>query len=158
VFSKLFGRNRENGGRFETASEMNWKVQAQRVQREAYVYYFAFKHPRVPWYAKLVAACSAAYLFSPIQLIPSYIPVIGFLDDFLVLFVAARLLQRIIPPEVLAECRALADAAEMRRKQEIRSTGAIIGFVAIAAVWLLVAAGVSILIARYISSDTAMAK
>ncbi|MGA7062137.1 MAG: YkvA family protein [Candidatus Acidiferrales bacterium] len=137
---------------------MNWKVQAQRVQREAYVYYFAFKHPRVPWYAKLVAACSAAYLFSPIQLIPSYIPVIGFLDDFLVLFVAARLLQRIIPPEVLAECRALADAAEMRRKQEIRSTGAIIGFVAIAAVWLLVAAGVSILIARYISSDTAMAK
>ncbi|MGA7186933.1 MAG: YkvA family protein, partial [Candidatus Acidiferrales bacterium] len=130
---------------------MNWKVQAQRVQREAYVYYFAFKHPRVPWYAKLVAACSAAYLFSPIQLIPSYIPVIGFLDDFLVLFVAARLLQRIIPPEVLAECRALADAAEMRRKQEIRSTGAIIGFVAIAAVWLLVAAGVSILIARYIS-------
>ncbi len=158
MFSKLFGRNRENGGRFETASEMNWKVQAQRVQREAYVYYFAFKHPRVPWYAKLVAACSAAYLFSPIQLIPSYIPVIGFLDDFLVLFVAARLLQRIIPPEVLAECRALADAAEMRRKQEIRSTGAIIGFVAIAAVWLLVAAGVSILIARYISSDTAMAK
>ncbi|MFZ0581886.1 MAG: YkvA family protein [Candidatus Acidiferrales bacterium] len=137
---------------------MNWKVQAQRVQREAYVYYFAFKHPRVPWYAKLVAACSAAYLFSPIQLIPSYIPVIGFLDDFLVLFLAARLLQRIIPPEVLAECRALADAAEMRRKQEIRSTGAIIGFVAIAAVWLLVAAGVSILIARYISSDTAMAK
>ncbi|MGC2019203.1 MAG: YkvA family protein [Candidatus Acidiferrales bacterium] len=137
---------------------MNWKVQAQRVQREAYVYYFAFKHPRVPWYAKLVAACSAAYLFSPIQLIPSYIPVIGFLDDFLVLFVAARLLQRIIPPEVLAECRALADAAEMRRKQEIRSTGAIIGFVAIAAVWLLVAAGVSILIARYIFSDTAMAK
>lgn len=112
----------------------------------------------MPWYAKLVAACSAAYLFSPIQLIPSYIPVIGFLDDFLVLFVAARLLQRIIPPEVLAECRALADAAEMRRKQEIRSTGAIIGFVAIAAVWLLVAAGVSILIARYISSDTAMAK
>lgn len=158
MFSKLFGRNRENGGRFETASEMNWKVQAQRVQREAYVYYFAFKHPRVPWYAKLVAACSAAYLFSPIQLIPSYIPVIGFLDDFLVLFLAARLLQRIIPPEVLAECRALADAAEMRRKQEIRSTGAIIGFVAIAAVWLLVAAGVSILIARYISSDTAMAK
>ncbi|MGB2617378.1 MAG: DUF1232 domain-containing protein, partial [Candidatus Acidiferrales bacterium] len=75
---------------------MNWKVQAQRVQREAYVYYFAFKHPRVPWYAKLVAACSAAYLFSPIQLIPSYIPVIGFLDDFLVLFLAARLLQRII--------------------------------------------------------------
>ncbi|MGB8970395.1 MAG: YkvA family protein [Candidatus Sulfotelmatobacter sp.] len=137
---------------------MNWKLQAQRVQREAYVYYFVFKHPRVRWYAKLIAACSAAYLFSPVQLIPSYIPVIGFLDDFLVLFVAAKLLQRIIPPEVLAECRELADAAEMRRKQEIRSTGAVIGFVAIAAVWLLVAAGVSILMARYISAGTAVTK
>lgn len=158
MFSKLFGRNRENGGRFESASEMNWKVKAQRVQREAHVYYFAFKHPRVPWYAKVVAACSACYLFSPVQLIPSYIPVIGFLDDFLVLFVAAKLLQRIIPPDVLAECRVLADAAEMRRKEEIRSTGATIGFVAIAAVWLLVAVGVSIVMARYISAEGAMAK
>ena len=112
----------------------------------------------MPWYARLIAACSASYLFSPVQLIPNYIPVIGFLDDFLVLFVAAKLLQRIIPPEMLAECRELADAAEIRRKQEIRSTGAVIGFVAIAAVWLLVAAGVSILMARYISANTAMAK
>ena len=158
MFSRLFRRNRENGLRREPAPKMNWKDQAQRVQREAHVYYFAFKHPRVRWHAKLIAACSASYLFSPIQLIPSYIPVIGFLDDFLVLFFAAKLLQRIIPPEVLAECRELADAAEARRKQEIRSTGAVIGFVAIAAVWLLVAAGVSILMARYISANTAMAK
>ena len=158
MFSKLFGRNRENGSRRERASKMNWKVQAQRVQREAHVYYFAFKHPRVRWYAKLVAACSASYLFSPIQLIPSYIPVIGFLDDFLVLFVAAKLLQRIIPPEVLTECCERADAAEVRRKQEIRSTAAVIGFVAIAAVWLLVAAGLSVLMARYISAEGAMGK
>jgi hypothetical protein len=80
------------------------------------------------------------------------------LDDFLVLFVAAKLLQRIIPPDVLAECRQLADAAEVRRKQEIRSTAATIGFVAVAAVWFLVAAGVSIVMARYISADTATAK
>ncbi|MGA7852190.1 MAG: DUF1232 domain-containing protein [Candidatus Acidiferrales bacterium] len=137
---------------------MSWKEQAQRVQREAHVYYFAFKHPRVPWYAKAVAACSACYLFSPVQLIPSYIPVIGFLDDFLVLFVAAKLLQRIIPPDVLAECRDLADAAEMRRKEEIRSTGAVIGFVAIVAIWLLVAAGLSVLMVRHISAGTAAAK
>jgi uncharacterized membrane protein YkvA (DUF1232 family) len=158
VFSRLFSRNRRNVIRREPAPKVSWREQAQRVQREAHVYYFAFKHPRVHWYAKLVAACSASYLFSPIQLIPSYIPVIGFLDDFVVLFVAAKLLQRIIPPDVLAECRELADAAEMRRKQEIRSTGAIIGFVAIAAVWLLVGAGVSILMARYISVERAIAK
>jgi uncharacterized membrane protein YkvA (DUF1232 family) len=91
-------------------------------------------------------------------LIPSYIPVIGFLDDFFVLFVGAKLLQRLIPPDVLAECRQLADAAEMRRKEEIRSTAAVVAFVAIAAVWLLAAVGASILVARYISPDRAAVK
>ncbi len=158
MFSNLFLRNPKNVIQGEPAPKMSWKEQAQRVQREAHVYYFAFKHPRVPWYAKAVAACSACYLFSPVQLIPSYIPVIGFLDDFLVLFVAAKLLQRIIPPDVLAECRDLADAAEMRRKEEIRSTGAVIGFVAIVAIWLLVAAGLSVLMVRHISAGTAAAK
>jgi uncharacterized membrane protein YkvA (DUF1232 family) len=158
VFSTLFRRSPTTLIRQEPTIGMNWKNQAQRVQREAQFYYFAFKHPRVPWYAKLVAACSAGYLFSPIQLIPSYIPVIGFLDDFFVLFVGAKLLQRLIPPEVLAECRQLALAAEIRRKEEIRSTPAVIAFVAIAAVWLLVAVGASILVARYISPDKAAAK
>ena len=106
----------------------------------------------MPWYAKLVAACSAGYVLSPIQLIPSYIPVIGFLDDFSVLFVGAKLLQRLIPPEVLIECRQLADAAEMRRKEEIRSTAAVIAFVAITAVWLVAAVGASILMVRLIYS------
>src|SRR5258708_6937079 len=133
--------------------EMNWKQQAQRLQKEVHIFYFAFKHPRVRWYAKLVAACSAGYLFSPIQLIPNSIPVIGFSDDFLVLFVAAKVLQRIIPPEVLTECRELADAAEMRRKEEIKSTPALVAFVVITSVWLLAAVGAGILMARYISPD-----
>jgi uncharacterized membrane protein YkvA (DUF1232 family) len=158
VFSTLFRRSRPTLIHQEPAIGMNWKNQAQRVQREARVYYFSFKDPRVPWYAKLVAACSAGYLFSPIQLIPSYIPVIGFLDDFFVLFVGAKLLQRLIPPEVLAECRQLADAAEMRRKEEIRSTAAVIAFVAIAAVWVLAAVGASLLVVRYISPDKAALK
>jgi uncharacterized membrane protein YkvA (DUF1232 family) len=132
---------------------MEWRQQAQRVHREAQVFYFAFKHPGVPWYAKLVAACSAGYLFSPIQLIPNCIPGIGFLDDFLVLFVGAKVLQRIIPLEVLTECRELADAAEMRRNEEIRSTPALVALVVIAEVWLLAAVGAGILMARYISPD-----
>jgi uncharacterized membrane protein YkvA (DUF1232 family) len=158
VFSWPFHRNRTVTILQEPTIGMNWKNQAQRVHREAQVYYFAFKHPRVPWYAKLVAACSAGYLFSPIQLIPSYIPVIGFLDDFVVLFVGAKLLQRLIPPEVLTECRQLAHAAEIRRKEEMRSTPAVIAFVAIAAVWLLVAVGASILMARLIYPYKAAAK
>lgn len=98
---------------------------------------FCVQTSRAPWYAKVVAPCSAGYVFSPIQLIPSYIPVIGFLDDFLVLFVGARLLQRIIPSDVLTECRHLADAAEMRRKGEIRSAAAVASSVVIVAVGCL---------------------
>src|SRR5271170_1514485 len=116
--------------------DMSWKEQAQKLQKEAHVFYFAFKHPRVPWYARVVAACSAGYLFSPIQLIPSFIPVIGFLDDFLVLFLGARLFKRIIPPDVLAECRRLALAAETRRKEEIRSLAGSVALVVIVSVWL----------------------
>ena len=80
------------------------------------------------------------------------------MDDFLVLYVGTKLLQRIIPAEVLTECRQLADAAEMRKKEEIRSTAAVVAFVAIAAVWLFAAVGAGILMARYISPDKAAAK
>ena len=145
--------SRRSAVRHGLGAGKSWKERAELIQREADVYYFAFKHPRVRWYAKLVAACCAGYLFSPIQLIPNSIPVIGFSDDFLVLFVAAKVLQRIIPPEVLTECRELADAAEIRRKEEIRSTPALVAFVVIAGVWLVAAVGAGILMARYISPD-----
>jgi uncharacterized membrane protein YkvA (DUF1232 family) len=123
----------------------------QRLQKEAHVFYFAFKHPRTPWYARLVAACTAGYTVSPIQLIPSYIPVIGFLDDFLVLFLGAKLLQRIIPADVLSESRQFAEAAEARRKEEITSSARTVAAIAIATVWLLLAVAASGLIAAYIS-------
>jgi uncharacterized membrane protein YkvA (DUF1232 family) len=133
-----------------TQGSMNWRQQAERLQKEAQVFYFAFKHPRVSWHVRLVVACMAAYLLSPIQLIPSFIPVIGFLDDVLVLFVGVKLLQRIIPPDVLAECRKFAEAAEVRRRVEIRSSLAVVGLVAIASLWLLAALTASALLATYI--------
>lgn len=101
------------------------------------------------WYAKVVAACTAGYLFSPIQFIPNFIPVIGFLDDVLVLFLGAKLLQRITPPDVLAECRELAKAAETRRREDIRSTAGVVGSVAIVTLWLLVAIAAGALMAVY---------
>ena len=134
-------------------SPQGWRRQAEIVQKEAQVYYFAFKHPRMPWYAKLVVACTAAYLLSPIQLIPSFIPVIGFLDDLLVVVVGVKLLRRIIPPDVLAECRQLAAAAELRRNLETRSSLAVIGMVAIASLWLLTAVTATALIAQYIHRE-----
>jgi uncharacterized membrane protein YkvA (DUF1232 family) len=127
-----------------------WREQAQRLHREALVSYFVFKHPRTRWYARLVAACTAAYLFSPIQLIPNYIPVIGILDDLLVVFLGVKLLQRLTPADVLAESRELADAAEVRGKKEIKSVSAVLVSIAIATVWLLAAIAASLVMAAYI--------
>ena len=128
----------------------NWRQQAQRLPKEAHVFYFVFKHPRTRWYTRCVAACTAGYLFSPVQLIPSFIPVIGFLDDFLVLFLGAKAVRRMTPPDVLRECRELADAAETRRKEEVRSGMARFAFGAIAALWLLAVVTASALVAAYI--------
>jgi uncharacterized membrane protein YkvA (DUF1232 family) len=128
----------------------NWRRRAQQLQKEAHVFYFVFKHPRTRWYARLIAACSAGYVFSPIQLIPNFIPVIGCLDDVLVLLVGAKLLQRITPPDVLTECRALADAAETRRNEEVRWVASVAAPIAIVAVWFLAAITASALLAAYI--------
>jgi uncharacterized membrane protein YkvA (DUF1232 family) len=125
---------------------MIWWRQAQRVQKQAHVFYFVFKHPRNPWYAKMIAACTAGYLLSPVQLIPSFIPGIGFLDDLLVLFLGVKLLQKITAEDVLRECRMLADAAEAQRKEEIRSGAALVVPFAVAVVWLLCTIAASVLI------------
>ena len=127
----------------------SWRQQAERVQKEAQVFYFAFKHPRVRWYARLVAVCTASYLFSPIQLIPSFIPFIGFLDDLLVLLLGVKLLKRMIPAEVLAECRKLAEAAEVRKKEEMRSVASVVGFAAVVSLWFVAAVAASALILIY---------
>ena len=65
----------------------------------------ALVHPGVPWYAKLVCGCAALYVASPIQLIPNFIPVIGQLDDVLVIALSIKLLKRSVPPTVLDECQ-----------------------------------------------------
>ena len=140
-----------DGTRTGPASSMTWKQRAQRLQKEAHVFYFAFRHPRTPWYARLMAACIAGYPLSPIQLIPSFIPIVGFLDDFLILFLGARLLKRIIAPDVLAECRLSAEAAEKQRNGKITSTTGTVATLAIATVWLLLGVAAGALIAAYLS-------
>ena len=127
-----------------------WRRQAQRLQTEALVFYFVFKHPRVTWFARWIAACIAVYLLSPVQLIPSYIPVIGFLDDLLVLFLGVKVLRRIIPNDILAECRQRAKVVATRRKEKIRSVGATVGLVAVVSLWLVGTVLASTLIVEYI--------
>src|SRR5206468_12541270 len=101
--------------RSELGSAVTWTQRAQRVRKEAHVFYLLFRHRRTRWHARLVAACAVGYVLSPIQLIPNFIPVIGTLDDVLILFLGIKLLRRITPPDVLTECREVADAAETLR-------------------------------------------
>jgi uncharacterized membrane protein YkvA (DUF1232 family) len=84
---------------------------ARAIKRDVHAVWLASRDPRVPWYAKALAVCIAAYAFSPIDLIPDFIPVLGYLDDAILLPLGILLVVRMIPPEVMAEHRA-ATAAE----------------------------------------------
>ncbi len=82
-----------------------WKAAARRLKREVRAIYLAYRDPRVPWYARLFAGAVVAYAFSPIDLIPDPIPVIGYLDDLVLIPLGIALALRMIPTEVIAECR-----------------------------------------------------
>jgi len=89
---------------------------ARKLKKETYAIYLASKNPKVPWYARLLASGVVAYAFSPIDLIPDMIPVLGALDDLLIVPVGIWLVLKMIPPEVLAECREKAEAATSEGK------------------------------------------
>jgi len=83
----------------------NWKQKARKLKIETYAVYLAYKDPRVPWYARIIAACVVAYAFSPIDLIPDPIPVLGYLDDLILIPLGIALVIKMIPPSVMDECR-----------------------------------------------------
>jgi uncharacterized membrane protein YkvA (DUF1232 family) len=84
----------------------NW---AKRIKRDAVTLWFAGKHPATPWYAKALGVFVVAYALSPIDLIPDFIPVLGYVDDVLLLPALIWLAIRLLPPEVAADCRKQAD-------------------------------------------------
>ena len=84
---------------------ISWKTQAKRLRNEIYALYFAARDPRTPWYAKVLAAFIIGYALSPIDLIPDFIPVLGYLDDLIIVPAGIALLIKIIPDGVLQECR-----------------------------------------------------
>ena len=88
----------------------SWKRRASQLRVETYAIWLAYKDPRVPWYARAFAACVVGYAFSPIDLIPDPIPVLGYLDDLVLIPQGIGLALRMIPPEVMVECRQKADA------------------------------------------------
>ena len=90
---------------------------ARTLRRDVLTLYLAARDPRVPWYAKAVAACVAVYALSPIDLIPDFIPILGYVDDLVIVPLGIWLAIRLIPPFVLEELRQAAIARYQQRPQ-----------------------------------------
>ena len=87
---------------------------ARVIKRDVHAIYLAARDPRVPWYAKALALCVAGYALSPIDLIPDFVPVIGYLDDLVTVPLGILAVVKLIPPDIMAEHRATAAIASER--------------------------------------------
>jgi uncharacterized membrane protein YkvA (DUF1232 family) len=94
----------------------SWKVKSNKLKKEGYALYLAYHHPRTPWYAKVLAALIISYAFSPIDLIPDFIPVVGYLDDLIIIPAGIVLLIIIIPKDIWEECRAKSQSDVLAKK------------------------------------------
>jgi uncharacterized membrane protein YkvA (DUF1232 family) len=110
------------------------KERVRALKRETVALYLAARHPDTPWYAKVLIAGVVAYAVSPIDLIPDFIPVLGYLDDLVLIPLGIALAIRMVPPAVMAECRTRAEASVTDKK-----SGRIAAAV-IVVIWVLVAA------------------
>ncbi len=119
------------------------KLWAKSLKRDIVALWLAASDRRVPWYAKAVAGSVAAYALSPIDLIPDFIPVLGYLDDLLIVPLGIMLAVRLIPSDVMAELRV--DAAARLERPSSRA-----GLIVILAIWLccIIFVGMAFLRAR----------
>jgi uncharacterized membrane protein YkvA (DUF1232 family) len=99
---------------------------ARHLRAETLALYLAARDPRTPWYAKLLAAGIVAYAFSPIDLIPDFVPILGYLDELILIPVGIPLAIKLVPDSVLAECRAQAQETIQHGKPASRVAGAMI--------------------------------
>ncbi|HIC92930.1 MAG TPA: DUF1232 domain-containing protein [Anaerolineae bacterium] len=125
----------------------SWRRRSSQIKQEVYALYLAYRDPRTPWYARLFAACVVGYAFSPIDLVPDFIPILGYLDDLVLVPLGILLALKMIPPGVMAECRQRAHE-EMARDRPVSRAAATV----IILVWLLLAALAIALIRRALSA------
>ena len=110
-----------------------WRQRVRALEKGSRALYLAARDPRVPWYAKAVAALVAAYAVSPIDLIPDFIPVLGYLDDLLLLPLGIALAIRLVPAEVWQDCLARAEAQQAGREPRRW-----MGIAVVVSLWLVV--------------------
>ena len=121
------------------------KEKARWMKQQAYVLFLAYKDPRTPWTAKIFAAVVVAYAFSPIDLVPDFIPVLGYLDDLLLVPLGIALALKMIPEEVLVDARAGVETAFPDGKPKNWVAGAVI-----VAIWVVILALVVFWTVRWI--------
>jgi uncharacterized membrane protein YkvA (DUF1232 family) len=115
---------------------------ARRLKQETYTLYLAYRNASTPWYARILAAIVVAYAFSPIDLVPDFIPLLGYLDDLILVPLGIALTLKMIPEEVLTEARAEAEKSFQDGKPRNWAAGAIIlliwiGLAALGILWFL---------------------
>ena len=118
-----------------TVSRMNlqaWKRRARQLSAQTYALYLAYRHPRTPWYAKVFAALIVGYVFSPVDPIPDFIPGVGLLDEMVVVPLGVLIAAKMIPRDVMEECREKARAVAEGEKPV-----SCIAAVVVVAVWLV---------------------
>ena len=118
-----------------------WQERVGNLKRDVVAIAFAVRDPRVPWYAKAVGVCVVAYALSPIDLIPDFVPVLGLVDDLVLVPLGLLLVLRLIPHDILAEHRVA--AASVVERPVSRA-----GAVAVIVIWLLAAALVASFVGR----------
>ncbi len=112
----------------------HWKRWARHLKVEVYALFLAYRDPRVPWYARVFAACVVGYAFSPIDLIPDPIPILGYLDDLVLIPLGVALALKMIPHEVMVESRTKAQNI-MNQGRPVNRIAAMV----IIAIWILLA-------------------
>jgi uncharacterized membrane protein YkvA (DUF1232 family) len=108
-----------------------WREQIQQLKRETYALYLAYRHPATPRLAKIWTLVVVAYALSPIDLIPDFIPVLGYLDDLILIPLGVAIAIKLIPPDVMRECRER--AVQVEADSNLGKSAAIV----IAIIWIL---------------------
>jgi uncharacterized membrane protein YkvA (DUF1232 family) len=113
------------------------KSKAKKIKQDIFVLVAAYKHPKTPFYVKLLSIIIVAYAFSPIDLIPDFIPVLGYLDDIILIPLGITLVLKLIPKDVLQECREITEKSEkVKRKNWVAGTIIILLWIA-ALSWII---------------------
>jgi uncharacterized membrane protein YkvA (DUF1232 family) len=115
------------------------RAHARRLKRDAYALYFVMRDRRTPWYVRAVAATVVAYALSPFDLIPDFVPVLGYLDDLVIVPLGVALVVKMVPADVLADCRAQAESVAQR---PVSRAGALV----VISVWLVFGALVFLIV------------